>query len=485
MREIARLDATAQAEFVRKGEITPLELVDAAIARIERANPVLNAVVTPTFERARETARGDLPDGPFRGVPFLLKDLSAAWAGVRQTSGSAFLRDFTPPVDSVLVERYRAAGLVFLGKTNCPEFGFLPTTEPALFGATRNPWDTNRTPGGSSGGSAAAVAAGMVPIAHGNDGGGSIRVPASCCGLVGLKPTRARITHAPLLGDIMGGLVVDHALARTVRDSAALLDATAGPAPGDPYGAPPPARPFLAEVGADPGQLRIAWSASNPIGAPVHPDCIRAVEEAAALCAELGHDVEEAAPTVDGDLLYESFFAVWLAGHAWGIEGMARAIGRKPEAESFEPLTWAFYRIGREIRAADYLLAVTALQGIARQVAGFLARHDAWLMPTLAQPPVPLGTFDRDSTEALEVFRRASEFVPFTPLFNATGQPAVSLPLHWNDSGLPIGVQLAGRFGDEATLIRLAAALEEARPWADRIPPAWAGGSVRAAGRST
>jgi amidase len=476
MRDLVRLDATAQADLVRRGEVTPLELVDAAIARIERANPALNAVVTPTFERARETARGDLPDGPFRGVPFLLKDLSAAWAGVRMTSGSAFLKDFTPPVDSVLVQRYRAAGLVFLGKTNCPEFGFLPTTEPVLFGATRNPWDPGRTPGGSSGGSAAAVAAGMVPLAHGNDGGGSIRIPASCCGLVGLKPTRARITHAPLLGDVMGGLVVDHALARTVRDSAALLDATAGPAPGDPYAAPPPARSFVAEVGADPGRLRIAWSASNPIAAPVHRDCVLAVENAAALCAELGHDVEQAAPAVDGNLLYESFYAVWLAGHAWGIEGMARATGQKSAAESFEPLTWAFYQIGREIRAADYLLAVTALQRIAREVAGFFARYDLWLSPTLAEPPVPLGTFDRRSADAPAVFRRASEFVPFTPLFNATGQPAVSLPLHWNDSGLPIGVQLAGRFGDEATLLRLAAQLEEARPWAERTPPAWAGG---------
>jgi amidase len=477
VRELARLDATAQAELVRGGEITPLELVDAAIARIEQVNPVLNAVVTPLFERAREAARGDLPAGPFRGVPFLLKDLSAAWAGVRQTSGSAFLAHFAPPVDSVLVERYRAAGLVFLGKTNCPEFGFLPTTEPALFGPTRNPWDTDRSPGGSSGGSAAAVAAGMVPVAHGNDGGGSIRIPASCCGLVGLKPTRARITHAPLLGDVMGGLVADHALARTVRDSAALLDASAGPAPGDPYAAPAPARPFLAEVGADPGRLRIAWSAANPIAAPVHSDCVRAVEDAALLCAELGHEVEEAAPALDADLLYESFLAVWIAGHAWGIEAMARATGRQPEPTSFEPLTWALYEIGRGIRAADYLLAITALQGIAREVAAFFARFDLWLSPTLAAPPVPLGSFDHRSTDGLAMFRRASEFVPFTPLFNATGQPACSLPLHWTDAGLPIGVQFVARFGDEATLFRLAAALEEARPWAQRVPPVWAGDS--------
>ena len=334
MTDLARLDATAQAELVRRGEITTLELVDAAIDRIERANPILNAVVTPTFDRAREAARGDLPAGPFRGVPFLLKDLSAAWAGVRMTSGSAFLKDFVAPVDSVLVRRYFAAGLVVLGKTNCPEFGFLPTTEPRLFGPTRNPWDLERSPGGSSGGSAAAVTAGMVPFAHGNDGGGSIRIPASCCGLVGLKPTRARITQAPLLGDVMGGLVVDHALTRSVRDSAALLDATAGPAPGDPYLAPPPARPFLDEVSADPGRLRIAWTARNPIGAPVDPECARAVEETAALCAELGHVVEEAAPDLDGDLLYESFLAVWLSGHAWAIDGMASMSSRATRASA-------------------------------------------------------------------------------------------------------------------------------------------------------
>ena len=475
MTDLARLDATAQADLVRRGEVTPLELVDAAIERIERRNPELNAVVTPTFDRARDAARGEIPDGPFRGVPFLLKDLSAAWAGVRMTSGSAFLKDFVAPVDSVLVQRYRAAGLVFLGKTNCPEFGFLPTTEPRLFGATRNPWDPARTPGGSSGGSAVAVASGMVPFAHGNDGGGSIRIPASCCGLVGLKPTRARITQAPLLGDVMGGLTVDHALTRTVRDSAGLLDATHGPAPGDPYAAPPTARPFLDEVGADPGRIRIAWSARNPIGAPVHADCARAVDAAAALCGELGHEVEEAAPELDGELLYESFLAVWLAGHAWGIDGMARATGRTPAPEELEPLSWALHRIGREVRAPDYLLAVTALQRIARGVAAFFGRFDVWLSPTLAQPPVPLGTFDPGSTDALGAFRRASEFVPFTPLFNATGQPAISLPLHRSDAGLPIGVQLAGRCGDEATLFRLSAQLEEARPWRERTPPLWAG----------
>jgi amidase len=349
-------------------------------------------------------------------------------------------------------------------KTNCPEFGFLPTTEPRLFGATQNPWDPARTPGGSSGGSAAAVASGMVPIAHGNDGGGSIRIPASCCGLVGLKPTRARITQAPLLGDVMGGLVVDHALARSVRDSPRSSTPPRGPRRATCAAAP--ARP-LDEVGADPERLRIAW-APEPNGAPVH-GLRAAVEEAAALCQELGHDVEEAAPELDGSILYESFFAVWLAGHAWGIDGMARAADglRLPRARAV---------VGRSTdgRGAPITCCDDCAPAVSREVALF-GRYDVWMSPTLAQPPVPLGTFDPGSTDALGTFRRASEFVPFTPLFNATGQPAISLPLHWSDAGLPIGVQLAGRYGDEATLFRLSAQLEEARPWRERTPPLWAG----------
>jgi len=468
--EIAGLDATAQAELVRRKQVKPIELVDAAIARIERLNPAINAVITPLFEQARAAAGGTLPDGPFRGVPFLLKDLLASYAGARLCAGSAFLRDFVPDHDSELVARLKRAGLVIVGKTNTPEFGLLPTTEPRLFGPSRNPWDPARTTGGSSGGSAASVAAGMVAMAHGNDGGGSIRIPASCCGVFGLKPTRARNPLGPDFGDLMGGLAVEHALTRSVRDSAALLDATSGPDIGDPYCAPPPARPFLKEVGADPGRLRVAFTTSALNGAPVHADCVRAVREAAELCCELGHEVSEATPAIDGERFGSAFMRIWSVGCARGMEGNAILTGRQPMPDEFEELTWALAEQGRAVSAASYLLTVTFLQGIARQVARFFVKYDVWLTPTLAEPPLPLGSFDPQPGNPLYGIQRASEFVPFTPICNVTGQPAMSLPLFWNGEGLPVGTHFVGRFGDEATLFRLAAQLEAAQPWAGRWP---------------
>ena len=463
--ELALLDATAQAELVRRGEATPVELVEAAIERIERANPAINAVVTPMFDLALEAARGDLPEGPFTGVPFLLKDLTASYAGVRMTGGSAFASAFVPGIDSELVKRLKGAGFIVVGKTNTPELGIQPTTEPLLFGPCRNPWDRTRTVGGSSGGSAAAVAAGMVPAAHGGDGGGSIRIPASCCGVFGLKPTRGRNPLGPNFGDIMGGLVVEHALTRSVRDSATILDATAGPAPGDPYVAPPPARPFPEEVGTPPGRLRIAFSESSALGGPVRPECREAVHEAAALCEELGHRVVEAAPAVDAERFMASFMALWAGGCAWGVDGLAIVIGKPPAAEEFEPLTWALYERGKGVGAAEYLLALQGLQQLARRIAGFFLEHDVWLTPTLAEPPFELGTLDYPAEEIDAAIYRAFAFTPFTSLFNVTGQPAMSVPLHWSPAGLPIGVQFAARYGDEATLFRLAAQLEEARPW--------------------
>lgn len=470
--ELASLDGTAQAELVRRREVTPLELVDAAIERIEQLNPQLNAVVTPMYEEGRAVASGGLPRGPFTGVPFLLKDLLASYKGVRMTLGSAFFSDFISPHDSELVARLKRAGLVILGKTSTPELGLLPTTEPKLFGACHNPWDLTRTPGGSSGGSAAAVASGMVPMAHGNDGGGSIRIPASCCGLFGLKPTRARNPLGPDFGDIMGGLVVEHVLTRSVRDSAALLDITSGPSPGDPYWAPPRRRPFLKEVGTPPGKLRIAFSVQAPSGVPVHPDCVLAVRDAAKLCADLGHELVEVLPTADGiEIVNQAFMTVWAAGCASTIDAAALATGRKPAPEQFEPATWAIYQIGRRRAASEYLIAVTALQRFSREVARFFADYDVWLTPTLAQPPLPLGSFESPPDDPLYAQRRAAEFVPFTPLCNITGQPAMSVPLFWNSANLPIGVHFVGRFGDEATLFRLAAQLEEARPWATRRPP--------------
>jgi amidase len=468
--EYTSLDATALADLVRRKQVKPIELVEAAIDLIEQLNPTLNAVVTPMYEQARAGADGKLPEGPFTGVPFLLKDLGASYGGVRMTMGSAFLSNFIPDHDTELVVRQKRAGLIILGKTNTPELGILPTTEPRLFGPSRNPWDIKRTTGGSSGGSAAAVAAGIVPMAHANDGGGSIRIPASCCGLFGLKPTRARNPHGPDLGDMFSGLVVEHAVTRSVRDSAALLDATAGPDVGDPYWAPPPMRPFLKEVGTDPGKLRIAFTTTAPTGVTVHADCVSAVRDAAALCASLGHEVEEASPEVNGQLFSQAFIGLWTGGCAWTIDGLSLATGRKPSPEQFEPLTWALYEMGQKQSASAYLLSLTLIQRIARDVARFFQKYDLWLTPTLAEPPLPLGMFDSTPENPLQGLFRAAAFVPFTPLCNATGQPAMSVPLFWNAEGLPVGVHFIGRFGDEATLFRLAAQLEAARPWASHRP---------------
>ncbi|MBI3896121.1 MAG: amidase [Acidobacteria bacterium] len=469
--ELAFLDATAQADLVRRKEVQPVELVEAAIDRIQRLNPTLNAVVTPIYEDARTQAQRNLPEGPFTGVPFLLKDLLASYSGVRQTSGSNFLRNFIPDHDSELVIRLKRAGLIILGKTNTPEFGILPTTEPRLFGPTRNPWDPNRTSGGSSGGSAVAVAAGMVPMAHGNDGGGSIRIPASCCGVFGLKPTRGRNPLGPNFGDIMSGLAVEHALTRSVRDSAALLDATSGPDPGAPYWAAPPARPFLKEIGISPGKLRIAFTTITITGKQAHPDCFHAVHDAAALCAELGHEVIEIAPSLPGEQMIQAFLTLWASGCATSMERASQATGRIPTPDQFEPLTWALADRGRRHSAPNYMMAVQMLQRMARELARFLADYDAWLTPTLAEPPVPLGTFNSPPEDPLQGLSRAVEFTPFTGIANVTGQPAMSVPLYWNAEGLPIGTHFIGRYGDEATLFRLAAQLELARPWAKRRPP--------------
>ncbi|MGH9404899.1 MAG: amidase [Terriglobia bacterium] len=472
-KELARLDGLGQAELVRRGDAKPIELVDAAIERIERLNPTLNAVVFPLFDQARESARHEsqLARGPFRGVPYLLKDLLAAYSGAPLTGGSAYFKDYRPPFDSVVVSRLKRAGLIIVGKTNTPELGLVATTEPRLFGATRNPWNPERTPGGSSGGAAAAVASGMVPMAHANDGGGSIRIPASCCGVFGLKPTRGRISLGPAVGDLMGGWAVEHAVTISVRDSAALLDATAGPSAGDPYWAAPPARPFLDEVGAAPGRLRIAFAKMAAIGTPVHPDCVRAVEDAARVCADLGHEVAEDFPKLDGEMLVRMFGIVWAASCASGIDGAATQIGKPPSEDQFEPLTWFTYQMGRRISASDYLLAQGWLQLVSRGVAQFMEQYDLLLTPTLGSPPVPLGWFQSPPHDPLLVQRRMMEFDAFPPLSNITGQPAMSVPLDWNGEGLPVGVHFAGRYGDEATLFRLAAQLEAARPWAGRRPP--------------
>jgi amidase len=466
------LDATAQAELVRRKEVKPIELVDAAISRIERLNPKLNAVVDHWFDEARQQAQGPLPQGPFTGVPFLIKDLISAYAGKRLSSGSRFFADLVAPHDSELIQRYKRAGLVIVGKTNLPEFGILPTTEPQLFGPTRNPWNTEYATGGSSGGSAAAVASGMVPIAHGGDGGGSIRIPASCCGVFGLKPSRGRLPMGPDLGDIMHGLVTEHALSRSVRDSAALLDASDGPDVGAPYAAPPKARPYAQEVGAPPGKLRLAYTTRTNTGVEVHPECLKSVSDAIQLLQGLGHTVEEASLEVpDEELLAQTFMTIWSSGTVLAIDKLAGLIGREPSPQSFEPLTWALYEMGRQTGISQYLLAVDAMHRYARAFAAKFQDVDAWLMPVLAEPPVPLGTFDAPPDEPMMALMRAAAFTPFAPLANIMGNPAMSVPFHWTPEGLPVGIQFVGRFGDEATLFRLAAQLEAARPWAQRRPP--------------
>jgi amidase len=481
--ELARLDATDQAELVRSGEASPAELVEAAIARCERVNPELNAVIHPLYEEARSAVSNSLPNGPFRGVPFLLKDLGAAFAGQPLHMGMRALReaDFRAPVDTFLAQRFRDSGLVTIGKTNTPELGILPTTEPDAYGATRNPWNRDRTPGGSSGGSAAAVAAGIVPIAHANDGGGSIRIPASCCGLVGLKPTRQRISEGPMVGDNLSGMTAELIVSRSVRDTAAVLDAVHGPAPGDPYVAPPPARPYQDELESDAGTLRIGFTTTPTLPIETDPACVAAVEETARLLEELGHEVEPGSPTdaaaeAGGALdIGDTFLTRWAAGQTMLLDTLGLALGRPIGEDDVEPLTWTLAGIGRTRSAGRYLGDVALHHAIARMIAGwFEARHDLLLTPTMAERPAPLGSWDDGGERPMDAFHRAYPAGAFTAIFNVTGQPAISLPMSWSDDGLPVGVQLVAPFGREDLLIRVAAQLERARPWADRTPAVFA-----------
>jgi amidase len=478
--ELATMDATAQADLVRSGQATPAELVQAAIERVEAMNGELNAVVHPLFDRAREQASGELPDGPFRGVPMLHKDLGAHFAGEPYHEGIKHLRDlgWEEPRNSWLAERWRDAGLVSCGKTNTPELGILPTTEPEAHGPSRNPWDTSRSTGGSSGGSAAAVAAGMVPVAHANDGGGSIRIPASACGLVGLKTSRARTTLGPDLGEPSSAFVCEHVVTRTVRDSAAILDATHGPGPGDPYVAPPPVRPYRDELETDPGRLRIGVMTTAPTDEfVVDPDCVAAAEGAGELLESLGHSVEVSHPGALEDPAYiERFIARWCVAVASNLEYWSLKTGERVSAEGVEASTWALGEIARRIGATDLLGIIAYQQGSARAAAEWWeGGFDLLLTPTLGEPPPPLGSFGFDPEQPEGFLRRAVPTAGFTAYWNATGQPAISLPLHWSDEGLPIGVQLVAAYGDEGLLLRLAAQLEQARPWADRTPPVFAG----------
>ena len=478
IQDYSSYDGLGLAELVRRREVSASELVAAAIERVERHNPALNAVVHTAFELARAlAARQPRPGcgGPLQGVPMLLKDISGDCEGMPSTMGCRGLRN-VPPADhdSVQVARFKAAGLIPIGKTNTPEWGLLPTTEPLSWGPTSNPWSLRHSPGGSSGGSAAAVAAGIVPIAHANDGGGSIRIPASACGLVGLKPTRGRVSMGPTVGEAIDGLTCEHVVTRTVRDCAAVLDATAGPSAGDPYWAEPPPRPFLSGLASPPPLLRIAFSTRTPQGGEAHPDCKAAVLKAARLCADLGHTVEEAAPDADCASLLESWKTTYFAVVPLYVDiAPALLFGTSLGREDVEPLTWATAERARTLSAVDYQVAAFIRQQESRRIAAFHERWDVWLTPTLAQPPVATGTLSGMLDDASAAWDRLLAYFPFTPLQNATGQPSISLPLYWNDEGLPIGTMFTSAFGTESVLLRLAAQLEEAQPWRGRTPQVW------------
>ena len=462
-------DATELANLVRSGQASPGELVDEAIARVERLDPTINAVIHERFDTARSEARGALPDGPFRGVPFLVKDLGCEMAGEPHTLGNRALRDagVRAEQDSNLYRSIRGAGFVTLGRTNTPELGGTITTEPEAFGPSRNPWNPEHSTGGSSGGSAAAVAAGMVPMAHASDGGGSIRVPASECGLVGLKPSRGRISHGPQAGESWAGATTDGVVSRSVRDTAAMLDVISGRRTGDPYSAAPPTRPFADEVGVDPGQLRIGLAPSHA-GVQTDPECVAAVEAAGLLLEQLGHDVEVAQPDAFYDPEFPRHFVTIVAvATAVDFVNMGEAIGRPIEEGDVEASNWLMGSIGRSVSAADYIASLNWVHAWSRRLQAWWDDFDVLVSPVIAVPPPPIGWLS-DPEHGTE---RLTSILQFTAQFNVSGQPAVSLPLHWSNAALPVGVQFVGPIDDEAMLIRLAAQLETAAPWADRLPP--------------
>lgn len=475
MTETAWLDALGQAELVRKKEASAIELVEEAIARVEKLNPQLNAVIHQLYDKARASVDAGLPDGPFTGVPFVLKDLSGWSEGDPCHYGTRFLRDagWCAPVDHELIARFRRAGFVFIGRTNAPELGAWTTTEPEAYGASHNPWDLDRSTGGSSGGSAAAVASGMVPAGHANDGGGSIRIPASECGLVGLKPTRGRVTMAPTHGEMWEGMAIDLAVTRSVRDTAAILDAVHGMAVGDPYTAPAAPDSYLSLVSQEPTALRIGVMKRLPQGAfgeQLHADCVAAVDATAHLLTELGHNVEEAhPPALDEDVLANHVVPVIAASQARDLEYWGEKIGRTITADDVDSDNWIIAEMGKGISATAYLAAVEQLHAWSRRVAEWWTTFDVLVTPTILEPPPPLGELVPRDGEPLAGFMRSGALCAFTLPFNVTGQPAISLPLH--HTTLPIGVQFAGAFGREDLLISLAGQLERARPWADRRPP--------------
>ena len=489
--EYDSLDGLGLAALIRERKVSVAEATDAALARIAARNPRLNAVVRTLEQQARASHASIPMDAPFAGVPMVIKDLQATIAGVPTSHGTRPLQAVIPSHDSEMVARYRRAGAVFVGKSNTPEFGLTPFTESEALGVARNPWDVSRTPGGSSGGSGAAVAARIVPIGHGGDGGGSIRIPASCNGVFGLKPTRGRMPTGPDFGDMWRGFAQEHVLTRSVRDSAAMMDCTCGEDAGAPVAAPRRDRPFLEEVTTPPGRLRIAMTSTPFFGESVHADCKAAMADTAALLESLGHDVEFAEPAIDGGSLAKAFLTIVAAEARADIDWLGAQLNRSARRDDVEITTWALGLIGKHFRASDYATAVRQLQSAARVIGQFFATYDVLLTPTLAEPPIKVGALQPKPSErtALSVLgamglggvlgsdallgqmvKQAFGFIPYTPIFNVTGQPAMSVPLYWNAEQLPIGSQLVGRFGDEATLFRVAGQLERARPWHDRMP---------------
>jgi amidase len=489
--EYDQYDAVGLAKLVREKKISPTELCEEAINRIEKFNPMLNAVINPMFDIGREAAKKPLSDGSFTGVPFLLKDLISAYAGVKLTSGCRAYKDYVPDYDSELVKRFKKAGLIALGKTNTPEFGLMGITEPELYGPTRNPWNLEHTPGGSSGGSAAAVASGMVPMASGGDGGGSIRIPSAFCALFGLKPTRGRTPTGPKYGELWQGAAIEHVLTRSVRDSAAILDAIQGADAGAPYAIKPPAISYSEEINREPGSLKIAFNTESPLCTGTHEYCKQAVLQTAKLLQDLGHNVEEARPELDGIRLANSYFTLYFGEIAADIELARTVLKKKVSRNDFEIATWFFGQLGHHYTAFDFVRAMREWDIAARVMGQFHLKYDLFLTPTVAAPPAKIGellpkSYEKVAMKILSVLNlgflaKASGMVnqiaiqtlaktPFTQLANFTGQPAMNVPLQWDKKGMPCGVQFIAPLGDEATLFRLASQLEKVKPWFDKRP---------------
>ena len=463
-------DATGLAAMIAGKQVSAGEVLDAAIARMEQVNPTLNAVILDLTDQAKAQLKQGTPAGPLGGVPWLIKDIGALVAGTPTTSGSRLMKDAVAPTDSAIVTQYRKAGLVIFGKTNTPEFGLEPVTEPEFFGPTLNPWDLTRTPGGSSGGAGAAVAGGIVPAAHASDGGGSIRTPAACCGLFGMKPSRGRVSSAPA-GEGWGGASVQHAVTRSVRDSALLLDVICAPQPGDPYFLAPPATPFVEEVRRDPGKLRIGVISGALDGGSIDPECAAAVADAAKLCESLGHSVDEVTLGLDFDAIRDAAGGVIAASVHATLEMVTAQRGRPLEDGEVDLITRAMASRGARVTGAAYVLGMQTLHAAGRAVAAIHERFDVLLSSTLGSPPIPKGSLRGDPLDLAGYGPRLFAFMPNTQLFNVTGQPAMTVPLAWSKSGLPIGIQFVAPMGDEATLFRLAGQLEKARPWADKRAP--------------